>query len=117
MNRSIIGKLIFTNCFHPGPLHIRYGCVAWSLHGTPNSGSGAVSDPVDCFWDRSSYWVVLSILEMRYVPNLIIGCYAMFGDNLCSFLKGNGEVDLGDRGGGWGEIREMEGGETSVRMY
>lgn len=23
-----------------GPLHVNYGCVAWSSGGTPNSGSG-----------------------------------------------------------------------------
>lgn len=51
---------------------------------------------------------------MRYVPNLTIGCYAMVGDNLwevCSFLKGNGEVDLVGRGEGRGEVGQGREGK------
>jgi hypothetical protein len=31
-------------------LFICYGCLAWSLCGTPDSGNGGVSDSFTCFW-------------------------------------------------------------------
>ena len=33
-----------------GPLHICYGNVAWCVGGTPESGSGGVSDSLPCSW-------------------------------------------------------------------
>jgi hypothetical protein len=51
---------------------------------TPNSGSGLSLNFLPAIWTLSSYWVVLSILDMKALSYLIISCFVMFG---CCLLK------------------------------
>lgn len=57
------------------------------------------------------------------MPSLIVSCYAVFSGypfQECSFLKGNGRIDLGERGseGGWEEgfFGGVDGRETGDGM-
>lgn len=56
-----------------GPLHNHYGCVSGCSYGTPNSGSGHVSDSLACSWHPFSPTVLRS---PALIPSLIVTCYA-----------------------------------------
>lgn len=53
------------------------------------------------------------------MPSLIVACYAVFGGCLweaCSFLRGDDKGDGSEEKREVGERRDLEGGETAVRM-
>ena len=64
----------------PGPLHTCFGCLAWSVCGTPHRGSGAVSDCFTC----SQYRFPLAGLPC---PALTGGCLPSFTGS-CHALLG-----------------------------
>lgn len=93
-----------------GSLHICYGCVAWCSCGTPTSKSGDVSDSCLLWGHFSSYWVVSSILDMRYVLChvwLISLEDLLFSGNGGEWICRRREVEM---------LRREEGGETIVRI-
>lgn len=82
---------------------------------TPNCGSSRVYDSFVCSHELFPPGLSRVALMCRFVPGLIVSCYAMFSDYPREaqffFLKGNREL-LGEGGTGG-----REEGKTVVRIY
>ena len=77
-----------------GPLHIWYGCVAWTSCETPSSGSGRYLWVFHLFYRPfSSYWVASSSFHMRFYSllHLVMACLVDITWRPAFFQKGNQE--------------------------
>lgn len=61
-----------------GPLHAFCGCLGWGFCGTPNNGSGDISDSFACSWDPfPPTQSPCPALVWEFVPRLSASCYAV----------------------------------------